>query len=208
LAEDQTHRRVPKRSRGQQRVDLILDAAADLIAAAGYETLTTNGIAAHAGISIGSLYQYFPHKDAVVRALADRYLAQWQRLEQAAFSIKGAAVLPLPELLDRSITPLVNFQLANPAFSRLFMGSEVSAELAAATAQLDREAVEQIRLLIQVSVPGIDETRARLMAVVSKSVVKTMIAALEHTHDPAWRESLRREFMALLLAYLERPAAG
>ena len=69
-------RTAPQQIRSQQRVDLILDTAAVLFSESGYENASTNAIAERAGISIGSLYRYFPDKDAILRALAGRYRAE------------------------------------------------------------------------------------------------------------------------------------
>jgi AcrR family transcriptional regulator len=57
-------------------VDAILEAAAGLIATGGYAATTTNKIAERAGVSIGSLYQYFPNKGAVLVSLLERHLAR------------------------------------------------------------------------------------------------------------------------------------
>jgi AcrR family transcriptional regulator len=65
-------RRGPKQQRARQKVELILEAAARLLEQGRIETLTTNAIAETAGISIGTLYQYFNDKDAILNALADR----------------------------------------------------------------------------------------------------------------------------------------
>src|SRR5262252_3918482 len=62
-----------RQARGQRRIDLLLDVAALVFAEVGFEAATTNVIAARAGISPGSLYRFFPNKDAIAEALADRF---------------------------------------------------------------------------------------------------------------------------------------
>jgi AcrR family transcriptional regulator len=69
-------RRVPQQARGAQRITKILDAADELFAETGYEAATTNAIAARANTSIGSLYQFFPNKEAIFTALAQRYATE------------------------------------------------------------------------------------------------------------------------------------
>ena len=61
-----------RRARGLQRMDAILDAAENCFARRGYDESTTNHIAVQAGISPGSLYQYFANRDEILIALADR----------------------------------------------------------------------------------------------------------------------------------------
>lgn len=73
---DSSLRRTPSQRRSRERVERILNAAAQLIAEGGSEAMRMSDVAAAAGISIGSLYQYFPDKRAIVRTLAERYNAQ------------------------------------------------------------------------------------------------------------------------------------
>src|SRR5262245_2757752 len=66
-------RKAPRQPRAQATVEAILAATADLLEKSGYARLTTNHVAQRAGISIGSLYQYFPSKEALCHALAERH---------------------------------------------------------------------------------------------------------------------------------------
>lgn len=68
-------RKAPRQRRSQQTVDRIVEAAARVFDEAGYLRATTNEIAAEAGVSIGSLYQYFPNKDAILVEIARRHIA-------------------------------------------------------------------------------------------------------------------------------------
>jgi AcrR family transcriptional regulator len=67
-------RKTPRQERSRLTVDAILEAAADVFERHGYAAGTTNRIAERAGVSIGSLYQYFPNKDAILVALVERHL--------------------------------------------------------------------------------------------------------------------------------------
>ena len=71
-------RRQPKQERSKALVDAILTATAQLLRELGSEQVTTNKIATRAGVSIGSLYQYFPNKAELYTALAERHV---ERLE-------------------------------------------------------------------------------------------------------------------------------
>lgn len=62
--------------RSRDRLERILEVASELIAAKGSDAIKMGEVAEMAGISIGSLYQYFPDKSAIIRALAERYNAQ------------------------------------------------------------------------------------------------------------------------------------
>lgn len=70
-------RRAPRQRRSRETVDTLLEAAAQMFTRRGLAA-TTNHIAERAGLSIGTLYQYFPNKEALLHALAARHLAEAQ----------------------------------------------------------------------------------------------------------------------------------
>src|ERR1700756_2750463 len=88
--------RVPKRARGKQRVAALLQAAAAVFAEKGYEAATMTEIAARAGAPIGSLYQFFPGKEALAYTLlqqyADMLAADLRELETRAASLSPAGL--------------------------------------------------------------------------------------------------------------------
>jgi AcrR family transcriptional regulator len=66
-------RKRPRQKRAQATVDAILDASAELLVSLGYDKLSTNKVAQRAGVSVGSLYQYFGNKESIVMALVERH---------------------------------------------------------------------------------------------------------------------------------------
>jgi AcrR family transcriptional regulator len=69
-------RKTPVQARSRQPVEMILEATADALAERGYAGTDTNLVAARAGVSLGSIYQYFPNKDALVTAPPERHAAR------------------------------------------------------------------------------------------------------------------------------------
>lgn len=69
-------RKLPKQARSEATIEAVLEAAAQVFERHGYAAGTTNRIAERAGVSIGSVYQYFPNKDAVLVALVHRHIAE------------------------------------------------------------------------------------------------------------------------------------
>jgi AcrR family transcriptional regulator len=107
----------------------LLRAAGQVFADVGYENATTNAIAARAGVSPGTLYQFFPNKQAMAEALAEAYAEQNQALHEGVFDL-SAAEAPLRDLIDRLVDPFLEFRRNAPGFDTLFVGSVVSRELA------------------------------------------------------------------------------
>jgi len=87
-----TPRKRPLQARSKDTVDTILNATARILVKRGFDGLTTNAVAAQAGVSIGSLYQYFPNKEALVSALLDHHMTEMN----AAMSVELARVATLP----------------------------------------------------------------------------------------------------------------
>src|SRR5438132_10881446 len=90
----ETTRRTPRQARAEETVTAILEGAAQILEAGGLAAFTTNAVAERAGVSIGTLYQYFADKNALIQALAERELqAALGRVRQA---LRGE-IDPTPE---------------------------------------------------------------------------------------------------------------
>jgi AcrR family transcriptional regulator len=199
---DTSMRRLPQQVRSQQRVDLILDTAADLFAEVGYESMTTNSIAERAGISIGSLYRYFSDKDAILRALAKRHQEQVRRIFDQVF-MGDLVYLPLDVLLDRLVDPFVELHTACPAYKQILLGSDVSTDIAAANEELDQEIVQRMAEVLRLAAPNVDAERARLVATVCKAQVKALLSLVASSQDREFQSQVTAEVKRMLQAYLE-----
>lgn len=113
-----------RQARGERRIAQLLSAAAGVFCRTGYAAASTNAIAREAGVSPGTLYQFFPNKEAIAVELGGQLL-------QRAHEAHGQAFLPenldrpLPELLDAVLDPVIAFNCENPAFWALMHGSGV-----------------------------------------------------------------------------------
>jgi AcrR family transcriptional regulator len=95
-------RRTPSQPRSKEKVAMIHAAAAELFSLHGYASTSTNKIARKAGISIGSLYQYFPGKDMILVSLRERHLEETKDFLQAVFEgIRNC------EVIDKTFISLV-----------------------------------------------------------------------------------------------------
>jgi AcrR family transcriptional regulator len=120
-------RRVPRQARSRERLVRMLDAAEALLVAEGPAALTTTRVAAAAGVSVGSLYQYLPDKEAIVEALAGRYLAEFEALMEEL-----AARAPFEDPVGTLIDAFAARYRERPGYRALWFGRELTPALRAA----------------------------------------------------------------------------
>ena len=112
-------RRRPKQRRARQTVEAVLDAVIRLLKRHSGETITTNRIAEVAGVSIGSLYQYFPDKRAIFTALHQRHIDQIDRLVQNQLVQHAAS--SLEQLMRALIKAMIDAHASDPELFELLM---------------------------------------------------------------------------------------
>src|SRR5271154_4085726 len=93
-------RRQPKQRRARQTVEAVLDAVSRVLKREGVKAVTTNRIAEVAGVSIGSVYQYFPDKRAIFVALHERHIQEIDRLVEHASSSLDTLIRAMNEAMD------------------------------------------------------------------------------------------------------------
>jgi AcrR family transcriptional regulator len=110
-------RRSPTQRRAVETVEAVLDATVRLLKRGGTNGITTNRIAEVAGVSIGSLYQYFPNRGAIFNALHQRHIDQIDRMIQK--TVVEHAGAPLKDLIRAIIEAMVKSQAGDPALPEL-----------------------------------------------------------------------------------------
>jgi len=112
-----TPRKRPRQARSKATVDSILEATTQVLVKHGFDALTTNAVATAAGCSIGSLYQYFPNKEALVLALINRHLDE---MNSAVFAeLTRVAKLPLAQAARAVIELTIRAHAVNPELHRV-----------------------------------------------------------------------------------------
>lgn len=193
--------RVSKRqSRGRQRMEQLLDAAAEVFGEQGYERTTTNAIAARAGVSPGTLYQFFSNKEAVADALAERYLNQLTAMGETARSL-DVGNRSLEAVLDAIIDPLIAFNLANPAFHALFKEPDAPNRWAAATQRLHESLISLVESVLAMFAPGMTVDERQRSAKVSVHIVGALLPMVLEARDDE-RAPVIMELKRALLGYL------
>ncbi|MFE7029190.1 TetR/AcrR family transcriptional regulator [Streptomyces sp. NPDC057621] len=195
-----TPRRTPRQVRAELTRERILSAAAHVFAEYGYAAGTTNRIAEHARVSIGSLYQYFPNKDAILAKLLVRHIDRggWagaDELDLSPGSLKEAVLALVRDAIDH--------HRDDPQLLRMMIEeAPVSSELIEAMDRHGKDRVRQIRDVLARH----PDVRVEDLAMAAELVVGTVemnTHKLMASPHPIQDERLERELTAMLTRYLK-----
>jgi AcrR family transcriptional regulator len=113
-----TPRKKAKQARSHATIEAILQATAQILVKDGIDAASTNRIAEKAGVSVGSLYQYFPSKEAVIFALVERHVQRMQKqLEDYVEKFVGA---PVEEVVPAYVKAMFEVHRVEPKLHRVF----------------------------------------------------------------------------------------
>ncbi|NKF21957.1 TetR/AcrR family transcriptional regulator [Solimonas marina] len=110
-------RKLPRQQRAQATVEAILDAAARILSGDGYAAMSTNRVAELAGVSVGSLYQYFPNKDALITALHERHGREIHEMLDVALTATAGG--SLREIITALVQASLHGHLLDPQLHRV-----------------------------------------------------------------------------------------
>lgn len=194
-------RKLPVQDRSRHTVEAILEATAQVLVSRGYEKTTTGGVAERAGVSIGTLYQYFHNKESLMASLVDRHVGDVLAMVEAALRRHAQAQ---PEvLLGAVIRASLDAHRLDPKLHKVLIEQlprtgklEKALDLGARLSTLLQDRLQQ-------KFEHLPRARVRMISF----VLETTVEALTHRaviDSPAWLRSgaLEAEALALLAPYL------
>ncbi len=182
----------PQQRRSRATLDRILAAANEEFAAAGLHGVTTTGIAARAGVSVGSLYRFFDGKEAVADAIVDAYLHDALALFQPIVENIASAEDLVPALRNL-VWAAASLQQDHPGYYRITQDAPPQVETGPTAAVRARLVDVFGEVLDQLEVGESPEVRRRILMLVIETVRHTLAGT-----DP--RTDNRREVIAELEA--------
>lgn len=190
--------RIPKRARGKERVARLQQAATVVFAEKGYEAATMTEIAARAGAPIGSLYQFFPDKEALAETLVQNYFAllaaDLQALEARVNQIDT-------ETLVEDLLGLLRAHPQERAAVLPFAEARTSGPIHPTTFR--HMLRKQIAAILRARAPTLTAEAARDIAIVMLQLMKASGALGDEEGLPG-RAAALREIKALAVQYLEQ----
>ena len=190
--------RIPKRARGRERVAKLLQAATAVFAEKGYDAATMTEIAARAGAPIGSLYQFFPVKEALADTLVQNYVAlltaELEALEASANQINT-------ETLVESLFGLLRAHPQERAAALPLAEARMSEQLRRTTFR--HMVRKRVAAILRARAPTLNAEAAREIAIVMVQLMKASSALSDEEGLPGRTAGLR-EIRALAVQYLDQ----
>jgi AcrR family transcriptional regulator len=194
-------RRVPVQGRSVARVQRMLDACAQLVDEVGYEALTTTLLAERAGVAIGSVYQFFPDKRAIVQALTLRNMEAY--LEKLARRFATGDFAHWWDGVDAAIDEYIEMHRTVPGFRTLHFGDVVDVHLLDEERDNNAVIAERLARVLVEQFAVVDSARL-LFALEIAVEAADALTKMAFRRDPEGDNAVLAEAKALIREYLHR----
>ncbi|WP_328881534.1 TetR/AcrR family transcriptional regulator [Streptomyces sp. NBC_00299] len=194
-----------RQARGERRIAQLLEAAATVFTTTGYTAASTNAIAREAGVSPGTLYQFFPNKEAIAIELGDRLMHEMRETYGEALAPVGPAT-PLDEAVGSAVDRFIAFNCEHPVFFALMHGPDIPGRIAEEHDALHATLLSRIEDLLSSFLPDAvpaDLTRTAHMCLGMYKVGLELVLG----HEGAERDAYVQELKNALIRYLD-PLVG
>jgi AcrR family transcriptional regulator len=200
-------RKQPRQARSKQLVDAVLQAAAEVFAEHGYARANTNRIAERAGVSVGSLYQYFPNKDSLLAGLLAQHHADVARVVDGALVLLADPTVPIEDCLRRLVQDLVALHDAKPTLTKALSAATLrdSSLGEGKPDDVDGEARARLAATLLASRPDVRraDDPAAMTAVVSQTTEQLTRWLVHDAPGGLARAALVDEVVRLLVRFLQ-----
>jgi AcrR family transcriptional regulator len=198
-------RKQPRQARSRLTLAAILTAAAQVFERRGYAGGTTDAIAERAGVSVGSLYQYFPNKDAILVALMERHVEEGTALLTGLAQEVRGKPLPIDVLLHRFVDAMIELHNREPHLHRvLFENAPLPGSMRHDLERLENAFVEEVGGLLS-DHPGLTLHDPVLAATMLVRAVDGLIHGFILRPPPELdADTFADEVVCMLSRYLER----
>jgi AcrR family transcriptional regulator len=194
-------RKKPRQGRSAATVEIILDATARVLCTTGYDRASTNRIALAAGVSVGSLYQYFPSKEALVAALAARHNAKMTSLIRS--KLAEVAHAPIPVAVRTIIDAMFEAHAVDPRLHKVLIEEVPRIGRLENLREVEKETECLVTSLLESRKGELRRSSATDVGFMLVTVVEAVThAAVLAEHEPERMRAVAGELTDLVLRYL------
>ena len=190
----------PKQKRSRQRVDAILNAASELFAEVGYESATIVEIAARSNTAVGSMYQFFANKEAILYAIVERYVAAATEVF-ANIQVESYPDMTLEQSIKAILLPLKAFIRDNSDFQVIFSTQRGPAFLEQTIRAMDEDFLARNDRALAQARPNLNPTDRRKYSLVCMVIMKALLGMTTYTTELTFDE-IFEELEAVYVRYL------
>ncbi|MEW2407047.1 TetR/AcrR family transcriptional regulator [Streptomyces griseoviridis] len=190
-----------RQARGERRVAQLLEAAANVFCTTGYTAASTNAIAREAGVSPGTLYQFFPNKEAIAVELGSKLMHEMRESHGETLALIDPAT-SVAEVIDATIDRLIDFTCRRPEFFALVHGPDIPGRIAEEHDALHLSMVQRVEELVAAFLPGAPPADVERVAQVCLGIYKSGLE-LVLAREGVERDAYVREIKDVLIRYLE-----
>lgn len=202
MSEEQTKEQpVRRQARGERRIAQLLDAAATVFINTGYTAASTNAIAREAGVSPGTLYQFFPNKEAIAIELGERLVHRMQDMYGEALPPTTPAT-PVEEAVATAVERFTEFNCEHPVAFALMHGPDVPGRLAEKHDALHTSLFSRIEELLTSFAPNAPQEQLTRTAHMCLAMYKAGLELILQ-HEGAERRAYVEELKNALVGYLK-----
>ncbi|MFE7166176.1 TetR/AcrR family transcriptional regulator [Streptomyces sp. NPDC057616] len=199
---DSPQKEQPRRrqARGERRIAQLLEAAASVFCTTGYMAASTNAIAREAGVSPGTLYQFFPNKEAIAIELGDRLMHEMREAYGEALAPVDPAT-PLEQAVGAAVDRFIAFNCDHPVFFALMHGPDIPGRIAEEHDALHATLISRVEDLLLSLLPDARPADVTRTAHVCLGMYKAGLE-LVLAHEGAERDAYIEEIKKVLIGYL------
>ncbi len=204
LSEDLKLRKSPQQALSEATVEAIFEATVQVLLSGGPLRLTTTRVAARAGVSVGTMYQYFPHKQALLYAVLGRHLeAVAQAVEAACTRCHGQPVVMVAESL---VLAYVEAKAANVDASRALYLVSAEFDIVSLVDDVLRRILDAVAAALALDADAEFDDVPAVAFTLMAALAGAVRVVFERGATPATVVSLRRELVTMCRAYLQAAA--
>jgi AcrR family transcriptional regulator len=196
-------RREPVQRRSRERVEQMLEAASELLAQGGVESLTTRALAEYTGIPVGTIYRYFSNRDEIIAAYLDHEMAVIE--EAVATALRELERVTFRSMLEAAALAHLRHHQAHPEGVPVWFGGRANAAVVERVAELDRRVAVAFRAAVRGSgmLAGAPDFVSELLVRLFDRVFEFVFSQRRTARE---QEEIVRAFVDMAATHMERYA--